>query len=344
MKLVFLYLCRIFGFFYLSRIFTRNSIKVLCYHGFSFDDEHVFRPGLFITAELLEQRMRYLSENNFNIIPLDEAVDAVTSNVVKPDSVVITIDDGFYSVLAIAQPILKSFQFPSTLYVTTYYVTKQFPIFRLALQYMFWKTRNETIDLEGFLGSYDLDCIAKFGQECGKSPDNLMWSLIDLAETQLVEEERQQLLSNLANILDIDYLDICNSRKLSLIKLDESSELINSGMDLQLHTHRHRLPLKSDEATKEVEENRQILNLMTPRKLNHFCYPSGLWDLEHWPVLRNAQIKSATTVEPGLYSQKSNVLAIPRFLDAQHISQIEFEAEVCGFKEILRDLKRVFVK
>ncbi len=76
------------------------------------------------------------------------------------------------------------------------------------------------------------------------------------------------------------------------------------------------------------------------KPLTHFCYPSGVYDKTTWPWLDRLGIKSATTVEQGLNFPKAPQLGLKRLLDGQEVQQIEFEAELCGFIEVTRRLRR----
>ena len=88
--------------------------------------------------------MRYLTERGYNVITLDQAVEALRTGVVPHDSVVLTIDDGFYGVYSQAAPILQSYDFPATLYLTSYYFNREGPIYSLAVKYMFWSSGKAT--------------------------------------------------------------------------------------------------------------------------------------------------------------------------------------------------------
>jgi len=72
------------------------------------------------------------------------------------------------------------------------------------------------------------------------------------------------------------------------------------------------------------------------RRLTHFCYPGGSWSEEQLAFLQEAGIDSAVTCEAGNNGPGSNRLALKRFLDGQHISNAEFEAEVTGLSDALR--------
>ncbi len=137
-----LYLAKYLGLFYLAKLFYRNRIRILCYHGFSIRNEELFVPGLFIKPDIFDQRMKYLKDKNFNVISLEEAYLAVKEDRIEDNSVVITIDDGFYSTYSNALPVFKKYDLPSTLYVTSYYFDKDSPIFTLAVNYMFFNSKT----------------------------------------------------------------------------------------------------------------------------------------------------------------------------------------------------------
>ena len=50
-------------------------------------------------------------------------------------------------------------------------------------------------------------------------------------------------------------------------------------------------------------------------------------------------IKSATTIEPGLNYADTPRFALKRVVDGHPVSDIEFEAEMTGFMEIVRALR-----
>jgi peptidoglycan/xylan/chitin deacetylase (PgdA/CDA1 family) len=320
------------GIFALARRLTSGQLRILCYHGLSLGDEHRFRPGLFMRPEVLRRRLRVLRSRGFPVLSLDCALERMEARQLPPCATVVTFDDGFFSNLSPGLAILKEFDIPATIYVTTYYAAKGQPVFRLVVQYLFWKTRRTEFDLTG-LGLGREGAIA-----LGDSPsrDAVMWEIIHTAESGFDEDQRQALTMELAERLDVPIAPLAASRSLHLMTPDEIREIAGSGVDIQLHTHRHRLPCDREVTEREIRDNRAVLEGILGGPRTHLCYPSGEWSREQWPWLEAVSIRSGVTCDPGLNDADTPRLGLSRFLDADNLSQIEFESEIYGLSEILR--------
>lgn len=322
------------GLFILSRWLLRNKVRVLCYHGFTMDDEHLNVPGLFIEPEEFAKRMGYLHRKGYQVIGLEQAHQEVAKDVQGKDRVVITIDDGYVSVLRKAAPIMKKYDFPSTLYLTSYFFNKDCPVFNLAVNYMFWKTKVVCADFSG-MGIVNLDDY----NSCELTPDNRNKVAIvvkEYGQRLKGNEKRIALLETLGEILKVDYQQLNKDRLFNLINPEEMQQLQKLGVDIQLHTHRHTFPVDESISEREIQDNKRAINPLLDKPMTHFCYPSGVWSTRHWKVLEQHDIKTATTCQTGFVDSTSPTLAWPRVLDSSRVSQIEFEAEVSGFNELLR--------
>lgn len=335
LKLTVLFVFRAFGLFMLARWLTRRSLKIICFHGFELDDECEFRPKLFISPQTFDRRLRAIRGRNLQVLPLDEAVRLNYSGGLPDHALVITIDDGFQSVHEVALPKLRAYGYAATVYVTTYYVEHQNPIFRLVVQYMFWRSTRIVADLSGVAWSDQAEVnLSQAGER-----EKATWDCIHYGETQCSESQRVSLCEELARRLGVAFDSILASRKLHLMNVEQLRSLTDAGLNVQLHTHRHRFP--SDDvqvARKEISDNRRALGEMVGGELKHFCYPSGLWDEKQWAWLDSMGVASSTTCLPGLNSATTPRHAMRRFLDGENIHQLEFDSAICGLPDLLRSL------
>jgi peptidoglycan/xylan/chitin deacetylase (PgdA/CDA1 family) len=331
----FLLVCKWLGLFRLARFATRRGLRILCYHGFAFSDESSFRPRLFMRPETFRIRMQYLSSHKYPVVSLENACEGLAKGSLPDGAVAITIDDGFFGVFHSAWPVLQMHSFPATVYVTSYYAEKQNPVFRLAVQYMFWKTTRETLDSED-LG---LPLAGVLPLRPYQQKEETMWEIIRFGESRLEEPRRCVLVCELGKRLGVAYPSLMASRSLSLMNPQEIRTLAEAGMDIQLHTHRHQLPSELGLVQREILQNREYLEPLAGKKLRHLCYPSGIWSPQQWPWLESLEILSATTCDAGLNYAQTPRLGLRRFLDGENVSQIEFEAELSGFSEYVRSAR-----
>lgn len=331
LKTLVLWLGKSCGLFILSRWLMRRRLLILCYHGFELDDEARFRPKLFMRPEVFRSRLALITRRRFPVLTLSEALERLDQGTLPDNTIVLTIDDGFASTLVKAAPLLKQFQMPATLYQTTYYVDKP-AIFRLVVQYMFWKTKMEALDMTGLQPGAS----GKVSLVDASTREQACWAIIAHGEGNCGEGERLEICQRLGDRLGVDFGQIVRSRILSLLTSSEIESLPAWGIDVQLHTHRHRFPEDETQATREIEDNRAALGKVLRGPLIHFCYPSGSWSPSQFPWLESEGVVSATTCQAGFNTSATHKLALHRFLDEDGLSSIEFEAALCGFREVFR--------
>jgi peptidoglycan/xylan/chitin deacetylase (PgdA/CDA1 family) len=326
------------GLFAVARRITASRLRILCYHGLSIDDEHLYSPGLFMQTETVRSRFEILLKGRYPVLPLDQACKDLRAGKLPSCAVVITYDDGFYGNFVHGASLHAELALPATIYVTTYYVVKQTPIFRHAVRYMFYKTQAAEVNLDGLPGA-DGEVLELKDK---KRTEEMQWRFIRYAETSLDEPQRVVLARELGKRLAIDYDELARSRRLSLMTPDEIRALARLGWDIQLHTHRHRFPSAQDEVRREIGDNRAVLEPIVGQPCQHLCYPSGVYAIEQFSWLEACGIISATTCDSGLNDRGTPIYGLRRFLDSEKVTPIEFEAEISGFAELLR-LARSFL-
>ncbi len=330
-KLSLLFSARLLGIFALCRWWYRDRVRVICYHGFSFVDEHLFRPKLFMTKQTFGDRLNYLAASPYQVVSLQQALAAP-----QPLQVVLTMDDGWSGTYQLVHPELARHNFPLMLYVTSYYADKQIPVLNVALSYVLWKTNHTTLKL-----SIPQLAIEQSWQITSLPAAEIVTQVCALIDQLEEPAERSEVLMQLAAQLGVS-LHSNDQQLFRLLNQQELKALQQHHVDLQLHTHRHCSPLLPELFGRELEENRLWLSqFQDARNLSHFCYPSGEYDAKHLPWLSQLDVNTATTTKTGLFKPGSDLLQIPRILDGEDVHILELEAELCGFMTFMRQLLRV---
>jgi peptidoglycan/xylan/chitin deacetylase (PgdA/CDA1 family) len=326
-----LLVAKLLGLFHIARYLTRDGLRIICYHGVAVAEEYKYRSRLFVRKELFRRRIEYLQRRRYPILPLGEGVEALAQGRLPPCATVITMDDGWEGVYSVALPIIKELGIPVTLYVPTFYVEHQMPVFTVTLSYLFWQTKAGRVELPRRLGIFDLSSKAEQAEAAAQQ-----------LGVSLPAADRLRFLKEMAEALDVSFADIERQHLFRALDEHQLRQLADAGIDIQLHSHRHEWSIDDSRATveSEITENRKFLQKIVTHPLEHFCYPSGIYGSHQGEWLAALGIKSATTIEPGLNYPDTSRFTLRRMVDGHPVSDIEFEAEMTGFMEIVRALRQ----
>ncbi len=331
MKNLVLVLAKYSGLFWLSGLLTRNQLRILGYHGIWFLDGH-YGNHLFMNPETFGARMAWLADSKYHVIPLEEGVSKLNNGGFQPYSVVITIDDGWFGTYQHMVPSLAEHGLPATLYAYTGAIESQRPLYHILVPALIALSPAKTLELE-----LDGPCRFDLSDPAGK--ENAVEE-ISTAMAQASKEDARALCRTLADKLGFDGEAILASRQFSFMTFEELAAAERDGLDIQLHTHTHHLDVHTPETVaSEVEINREKLAPYVHSSLQHFCYPSGVHSEAMYGYLQKSGVRSATLVDTGLVRSESPPFALKRLLDGEDVSQLEFEAELSGFLELLRRAK-----
>jgi len=116
-RIILLFSCLTLMMFCFSTVsFSAEHAVVLQYHNFGDNTP----PSTSVTLEQFDRHLEYLSENEYNVWPLEKIVAYLKEKKSLPDRcIAITIDDAFISVYKEAFPRLKGYGFPFTVFVST---------------------------------------------------------------------------------------------------------------------------------------------------------------------------------------------------------------------------------
>ncbi|KGJ96785.1 polysaccharide deacetylase family protein [Colwellia psychrerythraea] len=333
-KIIILLIIKLIGGFWLAKKLNKGKTCVLCYHGFSHHDEHLFRPKLFMKPKSFAKRMAWLKSSNYQIVSLQQAIKERGH---EGNHVVITMDDGWASTHELGKELIQLNGIPIMLYITSYYMKTQGVVINVALAYILWKSVGKEFQFKDEQLGIDKVYVIK--------PDDIAAITSDIRAiiSQLDDiVERQAVIFRIAVQLEVS-LYYKGQLLFRMLNKQELLELAQDQVNIQLHTHHHCSPKEEGPFNKEVEQNKDyILSIMANAQLDHFCYPSGEFYQKQSRWLENFGVTSATTVSPGLFTKNTDLLQIPRFLDGEDVHQIEFEAELCGLVGWFTDVTSYF--
>lgn len=304
----------------------QRRLLILCYHGVSQADEHEALRDLYVPADHLRRRFELLRRGGYAVLPLGEALALRGAGQLPKRSVVLTFDDGFVDFHRVAYPLLTEFGYPATVYVTTRYVTAQFPVAPPVASLILWRAARRVFSVS--LGGERLVVSTETEAQRARAAADIH----EVVRRQPGPEQADDLMRSLARALDVDYEAICRDRILFLMTKGEISDLDDSLVDVQLHTHSHSQSLDRVVFQKDLATNRREIQSVGRRRqaVHHYCYPSGEVRPELPGWLTEAGVDSATTCEPGIVAPSTPPMLLPRFIDTQDTSAEKFTAWLSG--------------
>jgi peptidoglycan/xylan/chitin deacetylase (PgdA/CDA1 family) len=304
--------------FALSRRVSRKSLRILAYHGLWTTPGYQYGNHLFMSPERFEQRMIWLKNSCYPVLPLGEAVDQLERGSLPDNAVVITIDDGWSSTYSHMLPVLEKLSMPATVYITTWYSENQLPVVNVAVDYIL---------------------------RCAGQSSTDRFPIITEIEKLPSLSERGEALRDCAARFGMTTEEWWEGRQFHVMSTAEIRDADRRGLDIQLHTHRHRSSeVNSDYLEQEIADNRAALARACGRpeqRFGHFCYPSGVAHASAGAILKDIGVRSATLVDEGINPPGVSPYRLRRFLDGRSVSPAAFEAYLSGAREFFRTVKRL---
>ncbi len=251
-----------------------NPIKILYSHKVINKDDDLF---LFLntlghlSVEEFESKIKYL-KHHYNFISLDECLNYLSTKKRPKNLLVLTFDDGYKCIYTDIYPILKKYNVPATVFLTTGFLDNKKLLWLDKLLYAIGKTKIEKLKIpeipnETFkMSSMDEKIISY--QKLNK----LLKSMED--------DKKEILLLKIIEALKVNIDEVKNNSNTGL-SWEEIREMNDSGLVIfGSHTISHSLLTKIDlkRAKYEIQEAKKIIEQEIGRTVNSFAYPNGCFD------------------------------------------------------------------
>jgi peptidoglycan/xylan/chitin deacetylase (PgdA/CDA1 family) len=238
----------------------------------------------------------------FNVMPLDEALDALAQDRMPPRAVCITFDDGYRSTHDLALPVLREFGFPATVFVTTGYVGSG-SMWNDRILESLRTLEAEQLDLrDAGLGSYPVGTLTERRETL---------TLLTERAKYLAPDQRQALVERLDRMAG-------TPESGPMLTGDMIRSMARQGVEIGAHTISHPILAKlSDESARfEIAESKRQLEAIIGKPVRYFAYPNGKPGIDfhdrHMTMAREAGFTAAFSTAMGAAGSEHDRFALPR--------------------------------
>jgi len=278
----------------ISPLFKRTfkkKLRVLAYHDVT--DQKIF-----------DKQMAFLKEN-YSVISIDDLKKHLYHGGSLPDyPLLITFDDGDYSVFERGIPILYRYNLPSCLFIVTKLIGTKTD---------FWWNRARA-------GHDDLN--------------------IDSPSTNEVINH----LKNVSNKERLEALEKYPKTEKAQLAIEQLKILKSKGMDIANHSHTHPMfdKCSKEELQYELDQSKLFFESVEFKNFDVFAYPNGNRDENSEEILKNNKVKMAFLFDHKVNKKSINPLRISRIRIDSDTDFSEFKVKISGLhSEIYRYSKEL---
>lgn len=293
----------------LARWLHRKSVRILMYHRFS-------------NREGLERQCRHIREHYgpVSMAQLGEAWE--TGRPLPPNSMAVTVDDGYRDFFRIAYPIFSAARIPVTVFLVSDFMDGKEWLWLDRVKFLFANTalpRHESFSLDST--GHRLDAARAVCEQLKRLPN----------------EERVSTISRLQQALGVEFpADI--PPEYEPLRWEEARRMADDNVTFGAHTVTHpilsRLP-SSREMEQEIAGSKRRIEEALRRPCLHFCYPNGSaadFDTDCIEIVRRAGFQTAVTAIPGLSLPSTDRFMLRRIGVDPTYDQSYFERCLAGIR------------
>jgi len=320
---------------------TNSQTVILIYHRIGpMTEKWIINP---LHQKIFEAQMKYLTEN-YKLISLNKLSEMINNGEIPKKAVIITFDDGYKDNYEFAFPILKKYDIPATIFLSTGPIEQKKLFWWDEVNYALIHTDMESIVLKG-IGTYKL-----INEE-----DKIKAGLNIVEKLKKMENrEKESTIETLINLTHVNIPE--NLGKKHLLSWNEIEKMDKNGIDFGAHTVNHpiltNIPL--EEAKWEINTSKNLIEERLSRKISSFSYPNGKigdFNGEISSLVRKAGFNCSVSFLPGLVKNSVNELFQLNRSSGEFNDFNSLKSNLCGFSgdkfrfmKILDDFKLMNIK
>jgi len=310
------------GLWLLFRWWNRRRLLIVMYHGVA---ERTLGAWTLIPPRRFDEQIDYLSRR-YRIIDLESAVEQLQSGrPPTPYTAVITFDDGFRNNLTEAYPVLRKYNVPATIFLTTSLIDAD-PKYRGLLwpdyvHCLISRARADRIDLTDLgLGLVYL----------GSMPERYEQGirLCEYLKT-VSDDEKDRIIEIIAErtggIIPADDLEVFGGLSWDDVRRMEAEGLVSFGAHSVSHPILSRL--RPEAMEKEIIDSQKIVAAHVNRPITTFAYPNGKKEdyTDETVAVVSKHFRCALTTNEGLNRSGADLWELQRVGPGSSTSIWEFK-------------------
>ncbi len=281
----------------------KEQIAIIMYHRIC-SKKDIWSIDTLDTNEL-EKQIKYLKKY-YEILSLEKLHELLSLNKKLPKKgVVITFDDGYKDNFTNAYPILKKYNIPATIFLTTGYIGKDELFWWDKVGYILCNTKLKNINLEDY------------GNISSPPKENITSYLDSVIENlkYMKEEKREEIIQLLLKNSGVEIpkeisIDITAS-------WNDIKEMHENNISFGAHTVNHKVLSKIpiNEAKFEILQSKNDIEKNLKTSIKTFSYPYGQvndFNDEIINILKESGFDCAVTGIPGMVSKNSDLFKLDR--------------------------------
>ena len=289
--------------------------------------------NLTVQEERFEEQMAFLARH-YRCIALPTAINELKRGCLIPGSVIVTFDDGYSDNMRLALPILKKYDIPATVYVTTGFVEGSACIWWYEQRFIINQLGELIFQFEGHDYRWQLTSTAE--------KQMAILALDDLFKRS-TPTQQQALMTLLRAQCPKPYNDREQILNWQQLKMFAKDPLITIGAHTV--THPVMCQLSDTELHDEIGASKKILEQALEQPVLHFAYPFGgvahASDREYRAVSEAGFDSAMTTVWGHIRKKHSKALmSLPR-VDIHYVDTLQdFRWKLNGYQALYAHLCR----
>ena len=257
------------------RILAKQRIFILLYHKVDCKAPPFF--GAAVRPDVFEKQIRFLKQYCKIVDLADLNQPGQIDQACPTDLIVITFDDGYRNNYRYAAPILKKYDVPATIFLTTDYIGDNRLLWYDELSWILYKAVNLPDRRRLVRFELSLEIIREVEQFFGANSSghvNILRSLSALLKTYSLTE-REKAIKRLAQACKIKRWTKDEDR--AMLSWEEVREMSVHGVSFGSHTMSHPVlsAIPMPRVQREIGESKRIIENQIQKPVTTFAYPYG---------------------------------------------------------------------